>query len=95
MKIILLIVGAAYLLTPILTYFVGYRSGASRRARETLSSVGLTASTADRYRDAMRLLNSLISGMDLDGPYLGSTLTEPARREASRLVSAHRKELGL
>lgn len=95
MKGLAIALGVAYLVAPILMFVGGYRAGLRRNQALSLRALGLSTTTINRYRDAMRLLHGMVRGSDLDGPFVGNILTEPTEREASRLVDEYRHEIGI
>jgi len=95
MKVLAMVLGIAYLIAPVVTYLAGYRSGCRKSIRTSLSALGFTNKSADRYQTAMRLLNAMVRGSDLDGPFVGNILTTATEREATRLVNEYRQEIGI
>lgn len=73
----------------------GLRAGKRRQINSTLASIGVPADLINRYQDAMRILNTMINGVDLDGPFAGNILTEGTRQEIADLVDQYRKEIGV
>lgn len=74
---------------------IGYRAGLRRNQALSLRSLGLSALTINRYRDAMRLLSGVVEATNLDGPYGGNVLTDTTQSEAQRILAGYRKEMGI
>jgi len=74
---------------------IGYRTGLRRNQALSLRSLGLSALTINRYRDAMRLLAGMVEATTLDGPYGGNLLTGATESEARRIVAGYRNEMGI
>lgn len=95
MKVLVIFVGVVYLLAPIIAFMAGYKRGCRTSIKASLGSLGFTERSASRYQDAMRLLNAMVRGSDLDGPFAGNLLTTTTEREAARLVNEYRQEIGI
>jgi hypothetical protein len=74
---------------------IGYHAGLRRNQALSLRSLGLSASTINRYRDAMRLLHGMVEATSLDGPYAGNMLTTTTETEARRIVTEYHNEIGI
>jgi len=74
---------------------IGYRAGLRRNQALSLRTLGLSTTTVNRYRDAMRLLNGMVEATILDGPFAGNILTSITETEARRLVTGYRNEMGI
>lgn len=74
---------------------IGYRAGIRRNQALSLRSLGLSTTTINRYRDAMRLLSGMVEATSLDGPYGGNVLTNTTTNEARRIVAGYRQEMGI
>lgn len=66
---------------------IGYRSGLRRTQMLNLRSLGLSASTINRYRDAMHLISGMVEASDLDGQWSGNVLTAATETEARRIIA--------
>lgn len=73
----------------------GYRAGLRRNHVLSLRAIGLSSTTINRYRDAMRLLSRMIEATTLDGPYAGNILTTDTETEARRIINGYRQEMGI
>lgn len=74
---------------------IGYRAGLRRDVALSLRSLGLSTTTINRYRDAMRLLSGVVEATNLDGPYGGNVLTDTTQSEAQRILAGYRREMGI
>ena len=74
---------------------IGYRSGLNRDQALSLRTLGLSTTTINRYRDAMRLLHGMVEATTLDGPFAGNILTSVTESEARRIVDGYRQEMGI
>jgi cytochrome b subunit of formate dehydrogenase len=74
---------------------IGYRSGLRRNQALSLRALGLSTTTINRYRDAMRLLHGMVEATTLDGPYAGNILTNNTESEARRIIDGYRQEMGI
>jgi hypothetical protein len=73
---------------------IGYRAGLRRNQALSLRALGLSTTTINHYRDAMRLLHGMVEATTLDGPFAGNILTSVTESEARRIVDGYRQERG-
>jgi len=95
MRVLILVFAVALPLTLVVGIAVGYRVGRRRDQSLSLRAVGLSTTTIDRYRDAMRLLHGMVEATALDGPFAGNILTGATESEARRIVDGYRQEMGI
>lgn len=95
MKVLGVFLIAGLLLVPVFyaSFWVGRRTGRAAATREAIRELGFSGQSAQRYTDAMRLLNRMTRTIQLDGDFAADILSEPTRREAERLVADYRKEI--
>lgn len=74
---------------------IGYRSGLRKNQTISLRTIGLSTTTINNYRDAMRLLYGMVEATTLDGPYAGNILTSVTESEAHRIVDGYLQEIGI
>lgn len=95
MRVVILVFVVVLPLLLVVGIAIGYRAGRRRDQSLSLSAVGLSTTTIDRYLDAIRLLNAMVEATTLDGPYGGNILTAATATEARRIVDEYRKEMGI
>ena len=74
-----------------LAFFIGIGMGARETTRDELKKLGFTVESAKLYHQAAKLLNSLITITDLDGPMGEDLISDPTRERIKLWLAEYRR----